>query len=379
MACLALACCYAKPLHESGISTMPQMLSKEYGKNVATVAMVLTSIGSFLSIVAQVLSSVSLVTSVSSMHSVLATGLTVVLMIFYVFFGGIWGTGLVGVAKTLLLCITVGICGIMAFYWQGGWSAFTVVLPSKQYFNLMARGPAVDVGAGLSVALGVITTQTYIQALISARTVRLARAGALISAALIPLIGIAGIFVGLYMKINAPDIDPAKALPIFILQHLPPLFGGVVMATILITVIGTAAGVSLGISSMFCNDIYRVYFNPQASDRMLLKVSRVTLASILVCAALVTTGNLGSMILNWSFLSMGFRGAVAFGVLTAAIFIPGRIDRKYAMWSMVVGPLCILIGKPFIGNMIDPLFFGVAGSLIVLAIGFFRNKNYQIS
>ncbi len=69
---------------------------------------------------------------------------------------------------------------------------------------------------------------------------------------------------------------------------------------------------------------------------------------------------------------MGLRGSVAFGVLTAAIFLRGRIPHRYAMWSMLVGPLCILIGKPWIGNSMDPLFIGVAGSIIVLAAGFFH-------
>ena len=38
------------------------------------------------------------------------------------------------------------------------------------------------------------------------------------SAAMVPLIGIAGIFVGLYMKLNYPDINAAAALPLFILE-----------------------------------------------------------------------------------------------------------------------------------------------------------------
>ncbi len=372
LACLVLGCCYAKPLYDSGIRTMPQMLSREYGQNVATMATVLTSLGSFLSVVSQVLASIALVTSVSSMPSGLAAALTVALMIAYVLFGGIWGAGFVGMAKTVLLFATVSVCGIMALHGQGGWAAFAAALPAQKYFSLVARGVAVDVGAGLSLILGVLTTQAYIQSLISARTLRLARAGVFVSAALIPLVGVAGILVGMYMKINAPHINPASALPLFVLDHMHPLFAGMVLATLLVTVVGTAAGVSLGLSSMFCSDIYQIYWNPQAGDKKLLAVSRTALAAILVAAALVSTGNLGSLILNWSFMSMGLRGAVAFGVLTAAIAAPGRIGRSCAMWSMIVGPACILLGKPFIGNVFDPLFIGVAGSMAVLTIGYLK-------
>lgn len=123
---------------------------------------------------------------------------------------------------------------------------------------------------------------------------------------------------------------------------------------------------------MFCQDIYCVYKNPGADDRRRLLVFRISLSVILIAAAFVSSGNLGSLILGWSFMSMVLRGSVAFGVLTAAIFLPGRIPRTYAMWSMLVGPVCILVGKPWIGGIIDPLFIGVAGSLAVLATGFSR-------
>jgi SSS family solute:Na+ symporter len=112
-----------------------------------------------------------------------------------------------------------------------------------------------------------------------------------------------------------------------------------------------------------------VYCKPDASDKTLLRASRIALACILAAAALLTLGNLGTLILGWSFMSMALRGAVAFGVLTAAVFAPGRVPPAYAMWSMCIGPVCVLAGKPFLSDIIDPLFFGVACSLAVLVLG----------
>jgi SSS family solute:Na+ symporter len=374
LACLILAVFYAKPLYDSGLSTIPQMLFKEYGRRVATTAMILTSLGSFLSIVSQALSSVALVTSVSSVPSWLAILTTLTLMIAYVLFGGLWGAGLVGIAKTILLSAAVGGCGLLALNLQGGWSGFSAVLPAEKFFSLTARGAAVDLGAGFSLVLGMLSTQAYIQAVISARSLKLSRSGVLIGAAVIPLIGVAGIVVGLYMRINFPDINPAGALPLFVLNFLPPLLAGMVLATLLVSVVGTAAGVALGISSMFCTDIYSVYRKSAGPGNPLL-VSRITLAAILTAAALVSLGNLGSLILNWSFMSMGLRGAVACGALSMAVFRPGRIPAGYAFWSMIVGPICILIGKPLNGSFIDPLFIGVAGGLAVLAAGYFHGRD----
>ena len=370
---LVLGAFYAKPLYESGIITMPQALSREYGRSVAIAATVLTSISGFLSVVAQILAGTVLITSAADVPSGAAVCIILAMMIAYVLFGGMWGAGIVGIAKTVLVFIAIGGCGVLAVVWQGGFAAFTLALPADQFFSLVARGAAVDLGAGLSLILGVFTTQAYIQATISAKNLRLSRIGVFIAAALTPLVGVAGIFVGLYMRLNAPDINPAGALPLFVLRHLPPLFAGGVLATLLVVVMGTAAGISLGISSMFCNDIYRVHFKPGATDRQLLLVSRVVLAAVLCIAALVSVGNLGTFILNWSVMSLGLTGAVGFGVLSAALFLPGRIPRSYAMFSMFVATGCVLIGKPLIGSVVDPLFFGVFGSLVVLAIGYYKH------
>lgn len=368
--CLVLTVFFSKPIYNSGVSTLPQIFSRAYGRNAGTAATLLTSVGSFLSIVSQVLSGIALVTSVSAMPPLPATALIVVLMLCYVVFGGVWGAGYVGIAKTILLNVAVGGCGFLALTLQGGLTAFTTALPQAQYFNLFARGIAVDGGAGLSLVLGILTTQAYIQAMMSARTLRLSRAGTLISALLIPAVGVGGIFVGLYMKLNRPEIAAGMALPLFVVENMPPLLAGMILATLLVALVGTGAGVSLGLSTMISNDIYQVFINKSAGDKRKLLVSRAIIVFVLIAAALFSTGNIGSLILGWSFLSMGLRGAVAFGPLCTALFLPGRIPPKYALLSMIVGPAFVLIGKFTLPPTIDPLFPGVAANLLVLSTGF---------
>jgi len=54
--------------------------------------------------------------------------------------------------------------------------------------------------------------------------------------------------------------------------------------------------------------------------------------------------------------------------------LPGRINKKYAIVSMIVGPAFVLIGKFIMPPAFDPLFLGVGCSLIVLAIGSVAGK-----
>lgn len=374
LGCLIMACFFVKPLYTSGISTLPEVFAREYGRPAATVATLLMSAGNFLTIAAQVLSGVALITVISSISELPAALITAALMLVYVIFGGVWGAGIVGIVKTVLLYLGIGFCGVLALKLQCGVSGFFTALDAGQYFNLFSRGIAVDLGSGLSLILGVLTTQAYIQAVVSAKSLRLSRAGVLSCAVMIPVIGVAGIFIGMYMKINYPDIASSSALPMFILEHTSPLLAGTILATLLVTLVGTGAGISLGLSSMVTNDIYKVYVNKNADDKKTLFVTRLVIAAILAAAVLLTYSNVGSTILSWSFLSMGLRGAVGFAPLFAALFLPGRVPQRYVIVSMCAAIAGLFAGQALLPDAIDPLFLGLGLSILIMGVGIIAGR-----
>ena len=369
---LIMALFFAKPLHGSGLVTLPQILTKEYGKKIATAAAVLMSIGTFMSIVSQLLSGVALVTSLHPISTTAAMALVVVLTVVYVVFGGAWSTGMVGIVKTGLLYVATFVCGIVSLKLAGGLDTFTESLPVDQYFSLFARGYWKDGGAGASLVFGVLTTQSYILPIVSARNLKVSKTGAAVGGLLTTVIGLAGIFVGLYMRVYMPDTEAAAVLPRFVLTCLPDFIGGVILATLLIALVGTGAGLALGISSMLCNDIFKALIRPNATDKECVRFSRCVIVVILFCAALFGLGEVGSMILSWSFLSMGLRGAVAFAPLCFALFLPGRVNRKYAAAAITAGPLLVIAGAFLLPEHIDPLFLGMGGSLLICFIGWLQ-------
>lgn len=372
--CLFLALFYSKALYGSNKETVPQILAEEFGGLAGPISSVFVSLGTFLNIIAQILSATALLTSMYKMHIFTAAILSIALMSAYVIFGGVWGTGIVGVAKLILLYVSVMVGGYIAINAGGGLEQYINTFPKYPYFSLFGRGVWTDGAAGFSLLLGVLSTQTYIQAVLSAKTVRQAKAGAIISAFLIPPVGVAGIFIGLFMKMNHPDLNPALAFPQFVLRYINPWLSGIVLATLLVTVVGTGAGLSLGISTMFTKDIYKVYINKEAADDKLLKITRLVIIASLALALLFITGNVKSLILKWSFMSMGLRGATVFGPLCAALFMPGKVKKSYVIVSMVLSPLSVLVGKMILPENIDSLFIGVCLSLILILLGRFEYK-----
>lgn len=357
---------FAGPLRDNGAHTVPQILTKEYGKKLATLAAVLMSAGMFISIMSQFISGVALITAVVNVSDLAATGIVVALMIFYVLFGGAWGAGMVGFVKTGLLCAMTALCAIVVLMRAD--LADLLALPQQQYWNLFSRGVVKDGGAGLSVLFGVLTTQAYFLPVVSAKDLRTARKGCMLGGVVAVAVGIAGILVGLFMRVAMPDTPSALVLPVFAVTYLPGFVAGIILATLLVTLVGSGAGSVLGISTILVMDIYIPFFRPGISGKEQLRVSRASVILLLVLSAVLASGEVGSLILQWSFLSMGLRASVAFFPILFALFFREKLPVRFTFAAVIAAPVATMVSF-FLLPGIDPLFPGMAVSLAICLIG----------
>ena len=377
--CLILGVIFVKPLRESNCNTIQQIITEEYGQKSGVVTSVLASFGIMLNIVAQILAANALIISMFGMGNLQSAVLSVVLMTCYVVFGGVLGTGILGIIKLFLIYISVFLGAVLAWKLGGGFSNFYNTLNHSQYFNFFSRGFGIDVGAGFSVVLGVLSTQTYIQAVLSGISNKAARRGALISSLMIPPIGAGGILIGMYMRINYPLIDSGQAFPLFIINNMPPLIGGVVLATLLIAILGTGSGMALGFGTIITNDIYKKYINKYSDSKKELIVTRIVIILSLIISSIFTLGNLKSAILTWGFMSMGLRAAVLFIPMVGALFFRGKIDGTFAILSSIIGFITFLASELLLNINLDSLIIGVCMSLITAVIGMivFKKVNFK--
>jgi len=361
LACLILALVYAKPLRRSGCTTLVGILRREYGDATGMLASVLSAVGTFINIISQLISATAVLAVVAPVGTEIAVAISVVFMILYVIFGGTKGTGLVGIVKMVLLYIAILACGILVLKM----AKIPDLINAVPKLSLFARGVSVDGGACLSLLLGVLPTQTYAQAVLSAKSDRAGITGALVSAFMIPPIGIGGILVGLYMRANAglyAGLTAKTALTTFVTSHMHPVLAGVILGGLFIAVVGTGAGLALGISSVINNDIRKG------------KTPRTKLWIVLVLAAagLLSCGALGDTILQFAFMSMGLRGAVIFAPLLFALWLPGKVRANYAIASVIAGPAAVLLFGLWKVLPFDSLFAGIGVALLIMILGLFR-------
>ena len=374
MAALILAVGFIRPLRTSGAQTLVGIVAARYGQTSGLLASVLSSIGIFINILSQLLSAVAVIYVITpAVGTIPALIIAAFLMLVYVTLGGIKGAGMVGVLKLILLYMTVVFCAVTVMILTRGPAAFLARVGAlDQNIGLFARGLGIDAGAGASLIFGVLTTQTYAQAVLSAKSDPAARKGALISAIMIPPVGVGGILVGLYMRVSADPAtagNTAVAMTSFIAQYVPPFLGGVMLATLLFAVIGTGAGLALGIGAIVHNDILKKRAKKAPDAGRELAGYRWVIVGVMALGVVLAAALGQTAIQDFAYMSMGLRGAALFMPLMLALFANVKVDKRFVLTAIGGGPIIVLIFgiRPVFD--FDPLFIGLAFSLAVCLIG----------
>ena len=354
LGCLILGLIYVKPLRAQASPTLVGMVRDEYGPKVGMAATILNSVGTFINILSQLIAASAVVVVVfETMGTVVAIILSAVFMVLYVVFGGTKGAGIVGILKTVLLYVTMVICGVIVLRKCGGVGGFTDMVNNlhianadgteRNLWSLFGRGFWTDFGSCMSLILGVLTTQTYAQAILTARSDRDGRIAAFISTILIPIIGVFGIMVGLYMRKVDPDISAKVALTKYILEYsgIPTLLGGIMLGALFIASVGTGAGLSLGIATVVNRDLLSrgKTVDAKKSDA----TNKLLIVVILAAATVLTIILPADTIQDYAFLSMALRGCTVFAPLCFALWASKKVRSGFAMASVVGGSVVALI------------------------------------
>jgi SSS family solute:Na+ symporter len=306
-------------------------------------------------------------------------------MIIYVVFGGTRGAGLVGMVKLALVYCSMILCGVLVLKMTGGFDGFVAMVNAldtpngEDYLNVFGRGVSREVGSCMAMIIGITTTQIYAQVICAAKSDGVARWGTIASALLIPIIGALGILVGLYMRAHYPDIVPKTALTQFVLLQMPELLSGVILGTLFVTVVGSGAGLALGISTIINNDIIQVLGRKWVHAETRSRRIRILIVAVLLTAALTCMMLETDVILNFAFLSMGLRGTVVFAPLCCALWLKNRIDPRWAILAIVLGPFTEFILPLFVEMPFNPLFAGVGMTFLIMGAGLVRGRHCPLS
>lgn len=370
LACLILSFFLAKPLREKKVDTISQFLSGFYGGEVVPWVALFIATGMYIQLMVQMLASVPLLTSMFPVSAVGGLTLFALFSIMLILGGGFMGATLVGIFKLVLMSVTFFAAGVMSWGLLGGVEGIGQNLPDFPWLSMFPRGVLSELAGGMSVVVGFISTQSFIQPVFAGKDARAARAGSLMAAVVLPCFGLAGVMVGMYMRTAHPGIEPAAALPLFMLLHQPSWLGGMGVATLLVSLVLTASAMALGVSTLLSRDIY-LLVRPAAGDREQLVAARLVVFVTVATACLFSYRILGDLILDWTYLSNALRGVTVFLPLVCAVFLSRRISPRIGIWAFTAPPLFTLAWAVFKPAGVHPLYVGLPVSLSILVAGVF--------
>lgn len=359
---------YSKQVDKKNFSTLPQVIGNTYGEKSRTASSVLLSLGMFIHITGQVLACTALFTAILGVDSKITSFIVVLLLVFYIVFGGFWGSTLVGAMKTVLLYGTSIICGLILIFKLNAPKEIVNFFPKNPWFNLFSDGIFQDLACCFSTIVGILSTQTYFQAIMSGKNSKISKYSSFIVAFLVFPVGLVCTFIGMYMRVHFPSISPKEAFPLFLINYLNPMLGGISIATVLISSIATGAGLALGISTMFVKDIIPKFLKEKLDDKKEILFLRITIIIVGILTLFLVINNTESMILDWGFLSMIFRATPIFIPVIAALFMKNSVNCKAGLYSIIIGPLCSMLWILLGLDSVCSIYIGIFSNILVLFI-----------
>lgn len=370
IALLIMALFYARPLRASGLTTVAEFLVTNYGKPAGWLATVSSCAGIFFSIVASTLTALHLVAGIFGVNLYISALLILLITAGFVFLGGISGSGMAGIIKIILIFASIFVGGVLAYGKLGGSAGLTAALPAHPWFSLFGRGVEDGLFSLCSMIVGVISTQTYVQALFSAKDSKTAAVGCVTAACVVIPVGLPSVMIGMFMHVHHPEINSIDALPLYLSTYLPDWLGGIGLAALLLSALGSIAGLALGIGTMISRDIISKLWR-SATAVNLLWASRFSVLMAAAAAIVFVFFHLDSSVLEWNYLSMALRGSGIFLPLTFCVFFPHRVRASMGVAAMGAGIFAALLWKYISPWQINSLFPALVYNLIFLAIGLY--------
>lgn len=364
-ATLIIVAVFLIPLYlKNKIYTMPQFLAKRYNDKVSTImavfwllVYVFVNLTSIIYLGALAISSIS---PISFEWSIV--GLSVFSII--VTLGGMKVIGYTDVIQVLVLLIGGLVTTYLAlslladkFGFDGNILEALGVLRKEapQHFHMIfdKTSPHYKELPGMSVLIGgmLINNLAYwgcnqyiVQRALGA-DLKTARNGILFAAFLKLLIPVIAVLPGIVMYVlhqngmfqqemmdAAGNIKPDHAYPT-LMNLLPAGLKGVAFAALTAAIVASLAGKANSISTIYSLDIYKKYFNKEASERKLVLTGRWAVIISMVIAAIVTPG-LKSLDQAYQFIQE-YVGFFSPGVL--AIFLLGMFWKRTTAAAALAG------------------------------------------
>lgn len=328
---------------EFNVSTVPELFGRFYDKKSRVMCVICQIVINLVVVSLQYIAGGAILSSLLPNVFTLKTGMIVSACVFIsiTFIGGMWSAGLCNLFNVPLKYMGVILCAILAVASRGGMQNLSLQLPHNvPYFSFIK-------GTGFWVILSwilVMTTQAMsmqgpVQLTFASKDAKTARNGFIIGGLLMIPIGFLCALIGMAARTAFPGVPATLALPKMILS-LNPLIAGLTLAALWAADVSSACSILLGSATLFSQDVYKQFINPNSDDKNLLIINKLCVC-ILGVITFVLALSMGGIL---KAISIGLSLSTAFTItFLFTIFLPKLCRKNSAFFTTLVGIVVLFL------------------------------------
>lgn len=334
----------------SSASTVPEIISKRYGKasHIFTAFTSITAL--FMATGAQIIATASIINVVTGIDFRTAAIITTAVVIVYTMVGGF--TSVTAANMMHVIFITVGMAVAMFIVVNnpevGGFAALFSKANAMQgdmdLLSMTKIGLPTIVGYIAMYFMTFPTGQEIVQTYCSAKDGKSAKVGSIIAGLLSAAYAIVPAIIGLvaYVCIDGYAAEPHKtALADATIRFAPAVVAGLVLAAVVAATMSSASGNMIGTATMFTNDVFRPYMNNGVKDdKKEVWISRVTMVIVGLVGLVValTASNIISVMMS----AFALRSAGPFAAFICGLFYK-NVTKRAGFVSIVLGTVVAVV------------------------------------
>ncbi len=353
-----------------GFYTTGDFIESRYGPVVRGVTSLVTCVGSLAILAGQIMAGAAILNVVLGIPPWMGSLIGAAIMTIYFTAGGLLGTAWVNSVQLVIMLVGFLIALPVALESVGGIERLTdPPMPATFGDFMYSAGP----GSGWTLVFltfpAFVISPGLIQKSFGASSARALTTGVALNAIALLLFAFVPTLFGMIGRETSPGITNANlVLPTVLLEQLPAWLGALALAAVFSTEVDTCDAVLFMVSTTLSKDLYQRHINPNADDRQLLLVARLSAviagtAGVLLSIYLETVTQ--ALLIFYALLGVTF-----FVPVLAALLSP-RVAAPEALGAVIAGIATLLIvgfGLPGRPSWLDPSLSGIVAAAVVFAV-----------
>ena len=332
------------------VKTVPEFFRRRYGKASGLI----TAIIMFLPLIGltagQFIASAVILSTMLGINYQVAVIIVAVVVTVYSIMGGLWSVTLTDFIQVFLIVIGMIIAVPFALNYAGGWSQIVANVPEGTMSMFQGYDPFAIVSLVIMYVATFSVGQEAVSRFYAAKDGKAAKGGAWLAAlvnfiyAFIPtVLGIIMLALINMGKFNAADFESVGAryaVPVLAMEVMPAIICGLLFSGIISATMSSSDSDPLGAGSIFANDIYKIVIKPEASDKEVMNVTKITMCIVGVASMFIALFNTQSLITILMF---------CFTLRAAGSFFPyvlghywGKASTAGTIASLIAGTIVVV-------------------------------------